>query len=131
MEQALYALMNSIVNLTSIVGGNIWWVDRYQNSGYPSVVMTKISGVRGYDLAGPDLLCDSRVQFDCDALSYMKAVQIRDALRDGLSGYRGIFGGIDFKGIFFEIERNEFDDTPATDKIYRISMDAIITHKEK
>ena len=131
MEQALYALMNSLGALTAIVGGNIWWMDRYQGSGYPSVTMVRISGVRGYDLAGPDLLCDSRIQFDCDALSFLQATQIRDAVRDGLGGYRGIFSGIDFKGIFFEIERHEFDDTPATDKIYRISLDAIITHKEK
>ena len=133
MEEALYALLAADAGITAALAstGNIFWIDRQQASGFPAMVMTRISGVRNYLHAGADGLVQSRVQFDCQSLAFLTTKTIVRALRNKLSGFSNINSGGIFQGCFIDGgDRDTFDDSPATDKVYRTSVDYLIFHKE-
>ena len=131
MEEALINFLLADTALTALLSGNINWVEGPQHV-YPTMVLTRISGVRGYTHAGADGLVVSRVQCDCDsAVGYAQAKLIARALRNRLSGYRGTWAGVEFQSCFIDGgDRDDFVDGQTPDNIYRTSVDYIITHKE-
>jgi hypothetical protein len=131
MEEALIALLKANGPLTALLGDNIYWVDRFQGSGLPALTLTRITGVRGYVMTGADGMVTSRIQCDCDALTYATAKAIARALRDALSGLSGTFSGVQFQGCFIDGgDRDTFETAETTDKIFRTSIDYQIFHKE-
>src|SRR5690606_579969 len=55
----------------------------------PYVVLSRVSGVRGYHNQGDDGLVASRVQIDCFADTYIAALNTGNAVISTLTGYRG------------------------------------------
>jgi Protein of unknown function (DUF3168) len=133
MEEALRAYLLADTALTALLAGRIYWVQAPQGSVYPCIGMTRISGTRDMVMTGPSGLVESRIQFDCDATGdtpYTSSKTVARALRDRLSGFRGVQGGLVFDGCTLEAERDLFEDGTTTDKIFRTSLDFMIWHKE-
>ncbi len=91
----------------------------------PYVVLSRISGVRGYHNQGDDGLAASRVQIDVYADTYIAAHNTGNAIIGVLSGYRG--GSI--QGVFIDNQRDlsgiEGGDP---NELFRLSIDVIVHH---
>ena len=130
MEEALVAFLLADTALTALLGTNIYWMQKPQGVSTPVLVLTRISGTRDMQMLGPSGLVESRVQCDCDGLTYASAKNTARALRNRLSGFKGTQGVMTFHGCFLEAERDTFEDALTTDKIFRTSLDFMIWHKE-
>ncbi|MEP6827919.1 MAG: DUF3168 domain-containing protein [Aestuariivirga sp.] len=130
MEEALLAYLQADAPLTVLLTGKIFWTQKPQNVSNPVLLLTRISGTRDMQMLGPSGLVESRVQFDCDGLTYGSAKGVARALRDRLSGFKGLQGTMTFHGCFLEAERDTFDEAITIDKLYRTSLDFMIWHKE-
>lgn len=91
----------------------------------PYVVLSRISGVRGYHNQGDDGLAASRVQIDVYGDTYSAVNATANGIVTTLSGYRG--GTI--QGVFVDTERDltgiEGGDP---NELFRISVDVIVHH---
>lgn len=130
MEEALRAVLLGDAGLAALVLDRIEWVSAPQGTPYPRIEMTRISGTRDYVMQGPSGLVESRVQFDCDGLTYASCKTVARALLNKLSGFSGSQNTFYFQGCFCEGERDGFEDGLAPDKIFRTSLDFMIWHKE-
>lgn len=93
----------------------------------PYVVLSRISGVRGYHNQGTDGLVTSRVQIDCLADTYISAHNTGNAVISALSGYRG--GTI--QAVFIDSQRDLTGiDGSDPNELFRTSIDVIVHHAE-
>jgi hypothetical protein len=109
METALRALLAGYAPLTSLVSTRIAWNAIGQGWADPNVVLYKITGAPGYHMQGPDGLESSIVQINVRALTYGNMIQVKGAIIDRLSGFRGSMGDTAFQGIFKTGERQAFE----------------------
>lgn len=130
MEEALIAYLQADTALTALLAGNIYWLQKPQLVPNPVLVLTRVSGTRDMAMSGPSGLVESRIQCDCDGLSYASSKGVARALRNRLSGFSGTQGVMVFQGCFLEAERDSFEDATTVDKIFRTSLDFMIWHKE-
>lgn len=133
MEEALTNLLLADTGVTALVGNRVTWLARGQASALPAIVLSRVTGLPDYTMAGPSGLVMSRVQVDCWGLSYAAAKTAARAVKAALSGLGGEHGGITFGGMFVEGERDDFDSgsnvqTGAAERYYRTSLDFIIWH---
>lgn len=128
MEEALVARLLAGTAVAALVGARIHWTIAPQGVGQPFVVLTIISGPRGYTMTGPDGLVPTRVQVDCYGLTFALAKTIARAVETRLSGYRGASSGVTFGGIFLDAERDGYEDEATPDKLFRTSLDFIVWH---
>lgn len=93
----------------------------------PYVVLSRVSGVPGYHMQGPDGLTASRVQIDVYGDTYVSAHSTGDAIISILSGYRG--GTI--QGVFLAGRRDLTGiDGSDPNELFRMSIDVIVHHSE-
>ena len=91
----------------------------------PYVVLSRISGVRGYHNQGDDGLAASRVQIDVYADTYQSAHTTAEAIISTLSGYRG--GTI--QGVFVDNQRDMTGiEGGDPNELFRQSIDVIVNH---
>lgn len=127
MEETIVALLLNNAAIAQIAGKRVTWVEREQGAALPAVVLTKVSGVRDYNMDGPSGLVSSRVQADCWALKFKDSVRLGRAVRDALSGYRAG----DTQGAFIEAERQSVEKEPdGATRYFRVSLDFMIWHAE-
>ena len=114
MQTKLANLLLAHAPLSALVGNRILWDTLPQGSAQPSIVMFVISGVTDYTMAGESGYVMTRVQFDCRGKTAASARAVAEALKDRLSGFRGVFQGYRFQGCFEQGQRTRFDkDGPA------------------
>lgn len=93
----------------------------------PYVVLSRVSGVRGYHNQGDDGLVASRVQIDVYGDTYIEAHNTGSAIISRLSGYRG--GTI--QAVFIDSQRGLTGiDGVDPDELFRLSIDVIVHHTE-
>lgn len=109
MEVALRALLAAHAPLTALVGSRIVWNEIPQASADPNVSLFKITGAPGYHMQGADGLESSIVQINVRALTFGGMIQVKNAIIDRLSGFRGSMGDTRFQGIFKTGERQAFE----------------------
>lgn len=109
MQQVLANLLLAHHPLKALVGNNIQWDTMGQGSPLPYVVMFVISGVTDYTMEGASGYVATRIQFDCRGRTAAEARSAADALRDRLSGFRGVYSGVQFQGCFEMGQRTRFD----------------------
>ena len=100
MQTKLAPLLLTYAPLVTLVGNRIQWDTLPQGSPKGQINMSVISGVVDYHTVGASGLVEARIQFDCRDATASKARAIAEALAAKLSGFRGIFGGYQFKGCF-------------------------------
>lgn len=91
----------------------------------PYVVLSRISGVRGYHNQGADGLVASRIQIDCYGDTYFSAHNTGNAIVSTISGYRG--GTI--QAVFIDSQRDLTGiDGSDPNELFRVSIDVIVHH---
>lgn len=93
----------------------------------PYIVLSRVSGVRGYHNKGADGLVASRIQIDCYGDTYISAHDTGNAIVSTLSGYRG--GTI--QAVFIDSQRDLTGiDGSDPNELFRMSIDVIVHHSE-
>ena len=119
MEEALRQLLASYAPLAELVGSRIFWADIPQGTTGDLIVMHKIIGVPSYQMNGPIRLESSRVQINTRTGLIKSSWAISRAVKDRLSGFKGVVAGVTFGGIFLEDEGELPTDDPAGPQIFR------------
>lgn len=118
-----------LTNLLATVAPRRFWSRAPQKPApaRPYIVLSRISGVRGYHNQGSDNLVASRVQIDCFADSYISVHYTGTAVISTLSGYRG--GTI--QAVFIDSQRDLTGiDGSDPNELFRMSIDVIVHHSE-
>lgn len=127
MEEALVAKLLASAGVTALVGNRINWTRRPQGNATPAVVLNMIDGSPGYTLAGPDGLYRNRVQVDCWAKTYAQAKLTARAVDAALSGFKGVSGGVSFRAVFIDSERDDYA-AEGPDPLNRTMLDLMVWH---
>jgi len=131
MQEDLRTFLLADAAIAGLAGARVVWGERAQGSGYPAVVLTRVSGAPYAGVAGVTDLIATRVQADCYALSLAGAAALERAVTARLNGYRGTVGGTAFGGIFLESARDlTAPEITGDERPVRISLDFILHHKE-
>jgi hypothetical protein len=101
-----------------------------------SIVYSRISGQGDHHMQGPSGLDRPRAQVDCWAPTADAADLLARRVKARIDGYRGsvLWGenspeeAVVVKGIFFDSEREDYDDTA---KLYRSSKDYFVWYAER
>jgi hypothetical protein len=113
--------------LTTLVGTRMYPLKLPQAPTMPAIIYTWISGARVHSTDGPSGLSNPRVQFDCWAQTYLEAEALLEALRKRLDGFQGTAGSSWIQAVFFETERDGYDDDT---ELYRRSADFFVWYEE-
>ena len=112
MQTVLANLLIAHAPLKALVDTHIHWDNMPQGLALPNIVMFAISGVTDYTMQGASGYVMTRVQFDCRGTTAAQARQVANALKDRLSGFRGLYAGYEFQGCFEQGQRTRFDRDP-------------------
>ncbi len=101
-----------------------------------SIVYTRISGQGDHHMQGPSGLSRPRLQIDCWAQSGDAADQLSRLVKERIDGFQGsiLWGenspeeAVVVRGIFFESEREDYDDVA---KLHRSSKDYFVWFAER
>jgi len=130
MEEALIDWLLDDSAITTIAGQLVNWNVTPQGGGKPSIVLSRITGIRDYHMQGPSGLVRSLVQIDCWAGTFTAALTLGRAVIARLSGV----GGGDVAG--FQLvslinERHGFEPGAETaERFHRVSLDFELWHSE-
>lgn len=133
MEEALIDLLKSHAALTALIGTNparVYWMRAPQAIARPYVVLQVVSSIPDVTHGGPSGLVGSRVQVDSYGDTYGSVKAVARAVTGRLSGFRGPRLTTTFDGIFKDAERDEYEDSAAPDKAFRVSMDFLVWNKQ-
>lgn len=133
MQEDLTALLLADAALNAMVAGRIHWERQPATvAGRPYINLTLVSDGALYHYRGPAGLRQPRVQLDIWAESALSRRAVGIACEALLSGYRGIVGQTDFRGIFLAAVRESTGDTAAGERaLYRHSADFIVNWRPK
>ena len=129
MEELLTSYLLASAPVTLLVDESVSWNVRPQIETVPAVVLTRISGDRDYNFAGPSGLVQSRIQIDCWAVTHSDAIAVSRAVRTALSGARFSDTGVEVQGTFLDTERHFYEEEEA-ERFHRVSLDFILWHSE-
>lgn len=120
IEVALRARLKAAPGLAGV---SIEWSRR---KGYPCIVLTIVSDVRGQHMTGFDRWRRPRVQFDVFALDAPTKVRLRDAVIEVI-GASGVKSGVRF-GRALEVRTTDMSDETDTDFVFRDMIEALLPH---
>lgn len=129
MEEALVALLLANVSVSALVDDRVHWLALPQGAQLPSIVLTVVTDIGQVTYQGINDLRDTRVQIDCYGESYSAAKTVARTVAGNLDGFKGVFSGVSFEGVFQDSEREGRDDDNLPDIIFRNSRDFRIWHK--
>lgn len=114
IENALgYSFLNGAYT-QPLVDLRVWPVKAAQNPTYPAIVYNRITSPRDHSMEGSSGFVTSLFQIDCLAKSYKAAMQLAEAVRLELDGFRGQMGQApdvtDIDAIFLDDERDSYND---------------------
>lgn len=92
-----------------------------------SIVYTRVSGGGDYHMQGLSGFARHRYQIDAWAPTGNGAASLADLIRDRIDGYRGAMGEVTVHGIFFEDQREDYDDQA---RLHRTGRDYFIDFAE-
>lgn len=115
--------------LAALVGARINWVKRAQGEGLPAIALHGVGARKEPHQKGTSEVVETRVQIDIFAQSYGSADAVARVVDTLLTGLRAQIGDTFFCGVFFDMRREGFEDSEA-EKLFRISLDYTLKHKE-
>ena len=131
MQEDLLTLLLADSGLAAQCGDRIFWGERPQGGAVPALVLHLITRRDDYTLSGPVTAKMTRVQFDIFAETYGEATLSARALSTLLDGYLGTTGNTEFMGIFLDGQQNQrIAGSNDAETLFRVSIDALIHHKE-
>jgi hypothetical protein len=120
IDEGLWNLLTTAPQVSTLCGTRIYPEVRPTNPVYPLIEMKEISGIgrQTWDTSG---MQRDRYQFDCYAKTKGAAMNLRDAVRQVLNGYRGLLSDGTFLQNAWLINRlSSFSDDP---RIYCSTME--------
>lgn len=139
VRKAIFALLQADSTVSSIVVSGsqtrIYPIQLAQGVTAPSLVYHVVSENTDYNISHSSGLVMSRIQIDAYALTQSVAFDLADAVKDVLSGFRGIvaYGSnspqdtITIRGIFGDNGRDLFTDAS---KLYSFQRDYLVWFAE-
>lgn len=132
----LRAYLLDDAGIAVIVGTRVYPIIMPQGVVQPSIVYTRVSGVGDNHMEGPSGLSRPRFQVDCWAQSIDVAVTLANLVKERIDGFRGtwLWGedspaeGIVVQGVFYAMEREDFDSEAG---MYRVSRDYFVWQAER
>lgn len=132
ISEAIYSLLVNNTSITDLVSNRIYPMIRNQKSGLPAITYQVISGVRNYDLTGPNGLVESRIQVNCFADDPLEAGELAAVVRAALNGHRGGAAGVHIETMLLEDQGElPFIDPENEDQnVFAKMMDFYVLYKE-
>lgn len=129
IEQALYERMTAVAGITALAKARIFPASAPQDITKPFIVFTRISCVRVKHSLGPGYVAQPRFQIDCYATTPAAVQALAGQVRLALDGWQDLSAAVAVKGCSLISDRESWES--GTDpKLYRISMDFLLTHNE-
>jgi hypothetical protein len=124
-----YLLLDPAVN--AACGGRCSHILGNQGEAYPSLVISRIGGERGYFHSGPSGLVRTRMQFDALGRTQVESWTLARAVRARISGKVFTQGGVSVGGVFLDDERQTSEASTSDGvRVFRTSLDFTIWHQE-
>lgn len=132
IEEALRYYLNNHSEVKALVNSRIYPFHTQAAATFPFITYRRISSERliTHDQTASGL-SSPRFQFDIMADTYDDALEVAEALRNALQGYKGKMGsgtGVQVGSVLPALEQHS--DEPDKKK-YRITVDYIVTHQEE
>jgi len=130
--KAIYSLLINNTGITDLVSTRIYPILREQVDGLPAITYQAISGVRSYDLSGPNGLVEGRIQVNCFADDPLEAGELAAVVRAALHGHRGGAAGVHIELMLLD----DMGDLPYIDpeneaqNVFAKMMDFYVLYKE-
>lgn len=128
VEEALVTYLKANTTLASKIGDRIYSQHVPQSSILPCVVYQRISSNRvlTHDQSSSGLV-QAVYQFDVYSTTYLNALEVADALRGALQGYKGTLSGINVLAI---LPKNEIHSEEREIGITRIMIEYNVDYQE-
>lgn len=132
IEKAIYNLLANNTSITDMVSTRIYPQVRKQSDGLPAITYQVISGIRDYDLTGPNGLVEGRIQINCFADDPLEAGELAAVVRAALNGHRGGAAGVHIETMLLEDQGDlpSFDPENEAQNVYAKMMDFYVLYKE-
>lgn len=114
-------------SIAAVVVNRVYPGQMPQGVSATSIVYTRISGGGDYHMQGLSGFARHRYQIDAWALKADSAASLADLIRDRIDGYRGAMGAVTVHGIFFQDQREDYDEEA---KLHRTGRDYFIDFAE-
>mgnify|MGYP000919816565 CR=1 FL=1 len=124
IESILRAILVADPDVAAIIGTRAYQGQLPREPTFPAIVYQMIS--RPQD--GLTGIVQARMQYTCMAESWREAVDLADAVRCALHGYRGARDGARIEYIQYAGQHDDYDETTG---IHWIPVDVIVTYLEE
>lgn len=134
LESALYSYLSNEATITAIVGTQIYAHMATEGATLPRIIYTSVSRQAFDHLTAPSGVVSSRMQIDSYAITPDGAIDLAEAVRVLLHGYRGQMGteALEIRWSTLDTQRNNYE-SPHDDSsvgVHRASQDYMIVHHE-
>jgi len=132
IAKAIHSLLVHNTSITDLVSTRIFPMVRDQLVGLPAITYQVISGIRSYDLTGPNGLVEGRVQINCFADDPLEAGELAAVVRAALNGHRGGAAGIDIELMLLDDQGDlpYIDPENEAQNVFAKMMDFYVLYKE-
>jgi hypothetical protein len=130
MEEELVQYLLADSALSALVDNRMTWNVRPQGSQIPSITLQVISDIRDYAINSETFLHTSRVQIDCWCDTYIQSLEVSRAVTSSLSGLKEDLSGVEIQGAFLIDQRQSYDESDATARYHRVSLDFNIWYRK-
>lgn len=115
--EAVRSRLLALPAVAGMVGGRIYVLIFPQSCPWPAIRVTQVSEIEDYHGRGSVGYRRARVQVDCAAVTYTEAAALLELVHgtytagvaSGLTGFRGLVGGMPIAGVFAEGRRDLYD----------------------
>ena len=132
IAKAIYSLLVNNTSITDVVSTRIYPMVRNQEDDLPAITYQIISGVRSYDLTGPNGLVEGRIQINCFADDPLEAGELAAVVRAALNGHRGGAAGVHIETMLLDDQGDlpYIDPENEAQNVFAIMMDFYVLYKE-
>ena len=107
---AFYSFATTNTAINAEVGTRVYPIKAPTSAiGKKYITYQEIINPSVYHMEAASKLAKPTLQIDCWAPSALQADAISEAVRDSLDGFRGVFGSVDIRNIFFDTQRKDFE----------------------
>jgi hypothetical protein len=131
LRQSIVAWLQSLANLTTIIGPRVYFEAPSQASMYPCLAVQITKREYGHNHSGPDGTSRATAQITALAYSEATAIAAVEVVRNNVDGFRGLQSGIAILRCFLGDEADGV--TPPVDGsdqwIYQVALEYEIAHR--
>jgi hypothetical protein len=133
LKDAMVGYLRGQPPVAALAGDRVSPYGAHQGETYPRATYYRQTAGRGSTLdGGPDGLVRALVQVDAWALRDAQAVDLANALRDCVHGFRGRWGDVAVQAAFLMDESDLWEDPDfgGDQPVYRVSLDFEVWYQE-